>query len=152
MLAAGLETAALGDRKTKIFIRINRRVVDAHLVMEVRPGGTATEADITDRIATMDVLTGRDGKAGKMAVARCDAVAVIDDDELSVSAHEIRKGDYAIRRSHDRVAVVAANIHPAVKRALTVERVDALAEAGRYLAIHWPKVGKRNSRETSRRW
>ena len=132
----------MGDGDPKIFIRIDRSVVDANFVVQVGSGGASAETDITDGVTAMDVLARRDRETRKMAVAGGDAVAVIHHDQLPVPAHEIRKGDDAIRRSDDRVTVVAANVHPAVKRAFPVERVDALPEAGGDLAINGPKIGK----------
>src|ERR1700733_1052446 len=139
-LAAGLKTAALGDDKTKILIRINRRVVNANFVVEVWSCRSSAEADITDGIAPMDVLTGGDGEAGKMAVTGGDSVAVIDHEGLAVSAHEIGERDTAIGRGDDRVAIIAADIYAAVKCPLTVERIDALTKASRNLAFNRPKI------------
>ena len=142
-LAAGLETAALGEGKTKIFIRIDRRVVNANLVVEVRSCRPSAEADITDGIAPMHVLTGGDGEAGKMAVTGGDSVAVIDHEGLTVPAHEIGERNDAIGGGDDRVAVIAADIYAAVKCPLAVERIDALTEASRNLAFNRPEIRSR---------
>ncbi len=115
VLASGLEAAAVRDRHTQILIRIDWSVVDANFIVEVWPGGSAAQADIADGIATMDLLPRSDREAGKVAVARRDAVAMVHHDELAVSALEIGEGNYAIRRCDHRVALGAADSHPAVK-------------------------------------
>ena len=133
----------MGDGHAKVFIGIDRSVVDADFVVEVRAGGAAAEADIADGVAAMHVLAGGDGEAGKMAVARRDAVSVIHHDGLAVSAHEIGEGDYAVGGRDDWMAIVAADIYAAVKCAFTVEGIDALAEAASNLAFDRPEIGKR---------
>ena len=140
-LAAGLEAAAVGDRDAEVFVGIDRSVVDANFVVEVRSGGASAEANVADGVAAMNLLAGCDRETGKVAVAGGDAVAMIHHDELAVSAEEVRESDYAIGGRDDRVAVGAADIHAAVKRALAVERIDALPKAGGDLAIDRPKVG-----------
>src|ERR1700730_16733098 len=67
---------------------------------------------------------------------------MIDHDGLAVSAEEVGESDHAIGGRDDRVAVGAADIHTAVKRAFSVKWVDALTEAAGDLAFHRPEVGR----------
>ncbi len=130
----------MGDSHAEILVGIDRSVVDADFVVKMGTGGASAGADIGDGVATVNMLSGCDCEAGKVAVAGGDAVAVIHHDGLAVSALEICEGDHAIGGRDDRVAIRAADIHPAVKRAFTVEWVNALAEAGRDLAFDRPQV------------
>src|SRR5437870_4711971 len=59
----------------------------------------------------------------------------------AVAAKEVSEGDHSIRRSDHRSSEGCRNIHPAVKRAFPVERVDALDERARNGAFHGPEVG-----------
>src|SRR5271155_5418087 len=91
----------------------------------------------------MDVLAGRYREAGKGAVAGGDAVAVVDHDGLAVSAHKISESDYAVGGCDHWMAVIAADIHAAMKCAFSVERIDAFPETSRHLAFNRPQVGRR---------
>ena len=75
------------------------------------------------------MLPGRDREARHMPEQRRDTVAMIDHDRAAVSAPEVREFDDTIRRRDDRLAVVAADVHSPVERALTVERIAAFAES-----------------------
>ena len=133
----------MGDRDAKVFIRIDRSIVDADFVVKMRAGGASAETDITDRVAAMNMLPRRDREAGEMAVASRDAVAMIHHDGLTVSAKEVGESDYAIGGGDDGMTVGAANIHAAVKRAFSVEGIDPLPKAAGDLAIDRPQVGRR---------
>src|SRR3984885_560410 len=142
VLAASLEAATLRDSHTQVLVRIHGRVIDADFVVQVRSGGAPAGADVADGVATMNLLPGGDRKAGKVAVAGGDPVAVIQHDGLAISAKEVGEDDYAVGRSNHCVAVRAANINPAMKCALSVERIDALSEASCDLAFNRPEVGR----------
>src|SRR5580658_10337407 len=131
----------MSNGHAEILVGIDRGVVDADFVMKVGTSGASTGANVADRVATMNLLSGCDCEAGKVAVACGDAVAMIYHDRLAVSAQEVREGDHAIGGRDHRLAVGAANIHATVKCAFSVERVNALSEAGRDLAFNRPKVG-----------
>src|SRR5579864_4084932 len=132
-LAAGRETAGVSDRNAQVLVRIDRCVVDADLVMQVRPCGAAAEANVSDHIATIDVLARPDCVARQVTVAGADPVAMIDHDGLAISTHEVAERDHAVRGSNNLVTQVAADVNTAVEGALNIERVDALAKAASHL-------------------
>src|SRR5581483_3153769 len=76
-----------------------------------------------------------------MAVASADAIAMVDHDRLAIAAHGFCQGDNAIGRGDDSCAVVAADIHSAMERAFSVERIDALTEASGDLSLDRPEIG-----------
>src|SRR4029077_2289427 len=125
-LAAGLESTAVGDGHAEIFVGIDRGVVDANFIVEMGAGGASAQANVANGVAAMNLLSGSDGKAGEVAVAGRDAMAMVHRDQFAVSALEIREGDYTVGRCDHRVAVSTANIHAAVKCAFSIERIDAL--------------------------
>src|SRR5207247_115841 len=59
--------------------------VDAHLVVDVRPGGTARDADGADRLTTTHALALAHVERGEVPVERIELAAVIDDDEAAVA-------------------------------------------------------------------
>src|SRR5439155_455907 len=69
----------------EVAARVDRRAVDAHLVVKVRPGGTARRADGADRLAAMHLLALAHVERGEMAVERVEPTAVIDDHEAAVA-------------------------------------------------------------------
>src|ERR1700733_419708 len=109
----------------------------------MRAGGAPAQADITDSVAAMHVLPGCNRKAGEVAVASRDAVAMIHHDGLTVSAKKIGEGYDAICGRDDGMTIGAANIHATVKSAFSIEGINPLPEAARDLAVDWPQVGGR---------
>ena len=65
---------------------INGLINDPHLIMEVRPGGATRRANAAEHCAGVDSLTFTHGDGGEVAIARRDAVAVVDLDHLAVAA------------------------------------------------------------------
>ena len=116
------------DVDAQILIRIHRGVVDADFVVKMRTGTAAAEADIADHVAAADVLAGGNREARKVSEARNDAVAVLKNDRSTVPAHEISEIDYAIRGCDDWLAHRGRDIDPGMKRAFTIEWIDAFAE------------------------
>jgi hypothetical protein len=111
--------------------------------VEVRSGRTPAGPDIADHIAAVDMLSTAHRKAGKVAVAGADPVAVVNHDRFTIAAQIVGKRHNPVGWRHDRMSVIAADIHAAVERAFPVERINPLAEAARNLTFHWPKVGSR---------
>ena len=88
------------------------------------------------------MLAQRHCEAGKVAVAGRDAMSVIQHESLAVSAHEVSERDHAIRRRDDGMTVGTADINAAMKCALSIERINALAEAAGDGAFHRPQIGR----------
>ena len=137
-LTAGREPAGMGECHAEVFVRINWSVVDADFVVKVRPGGASAFPDVPDHVAAMHVLASSDAKSGKVTVAGADPVSVVDHDGLAVSAHVVGKGHNAVSWGDDGMAEIAADIDTAVECSLTVEWIDALAEAASHLAFNRP--------------
>ena len=120
--------AELSHGGAEIFVGIDRNALDADLVVQMRRGDAARAADVSDDLATMNVLAGSDGESGEMAVSGGDAMAVIEADEVSVTVHKLSEADYAVGSGVDRGAVGNGNINAAMERAFTVEGIDPLTE------------------------
>src|SRR5699024_5002457 len=86
--------------------RILGLVVDTVFVMQMRPGRQSGRADIADDIALLhlsaDGLPGR--KAGHVAVAGCDASAMVEFHQVAVATLATAMGNRAVTRSVDRGA------------------------------------------------
>src|SRR5919198_5505237 len=79
----------VGQRDTRslrqVAARIDGRAVDAHLVVEVRAGGTARGADGADRLPATHALALAHVERGEMSVERVELAAVVDDDQGAVA-------------------------------------------------------------------
>src|ERR1700677_3284018 len=125
----------------------NGDVVDADFVVEMGAGGASALPNVADGIATVDVLSGGDSEAGKMAVAGGDAVAVVEHDGAPVAAEEVSEGDGAVGGGNYGRTYVGGDIDPGVEGAFSVEGIDALAERAGDLAFDGPEIGSRISAE-----
>ena len=95
----------------QILVRIDRCVVDADFVVQVRPSATAGIADVADGIAAMNVLTGEYRDALHVPVAGANAMAVIEDDGASVPAHDVGKNYNGVCRCDDLLSDRRPNIN-----------------------------------------
>src|SRR5947209_2690090 len=66
--------------------RTDGHIADAHLVVKVRPRRASGRADLTQLLAALQLLSDRDFDFRQVAVARRQAVAVVNDDHLPVAA------------------------------------------------------------------
>jgi len=62
-LAAGGKSAGVRDVQAEVLVRIDGRVVDADFIVEMRASRSSARADITNDVATMNVLAGGRGEA-----------------------------------------------------------------------------------------
>ena len=127
------------DRHAEILVGVHWRVVDADFVVKVWTRRTSAQSDISNRIAPADVLPGDYSEVRKVAITRADAVSVIDHHRATVAAHEISEGDCPIGRSHDWLPNTGRNIDAAMKRAFTVEWIDALAKGSGHDSLDRPQ-------------
>ncbi len=126
----------------QILGRIDRGVVNADLVVQVRAGAVPRRADIAKDVSAANVLSLGDREPGKMSVKGLDAVAVVDDDFASVPGAHAGLHDGAIRRCAHRVALVGGDVDPGVERAFPIKGVQAGAEGTGYDPLHRPKRGR----------
>ena len=75
-----------GCCSSKVADRIDRRAVDTDFVMAMRAGRVAGAAHVGDDLAAADVLAWHDDDLHGVAVARHDAVSVVDVDHVAVAA------------------------------------------------------------------
>src|SRR5271154_6062348 len=85
-LAAGGESAYVGDRQAQVFVGVDWSVVNADFVVKVRTSAASAFTHEGDGIAAVHVLTGNDGEACQVTIAGADAVTVVDHDGSSVAA------------------------------------------------------------------
>src|SRR5216684_115790 len=143
LLASRRKPAHVRVGHAQIFVRVDRNVVDTNFVVEVGAGAASAVPDVADGVATVYVLPGKDCKAGQMSVASRDSMAVVQGYGASVAAQEIGKLYYALCRSHHRLAVRRADVHPGVERAFAVKWINALAKRSRDRAFNRPHIRRR---------
>src|SRR5579862_9468270 len=101
-------------------VRVHRRVVNAHFIMQVRPGAAAGESHVADDLALMHRLSIGDGKAGEVSVARGDPAAVLDLNHAAVAVVEVSIADGAVGRRQHRLAEAGGDVDAGVEGALTI--------------------------------
>src|SRR5438874_7176057 len=94
----------------EVAARVDRRAVDAHLVVKVRPGGAARRADGADRLAAMHLLALAHVERGEMAVERVEPTAVIDDHEAAVARVAPGEDHLAVAGRRHRKAVLRRDV------------------------------------------
>ena len=78
--------------------------------MEVVAVAVPGAADVADHLALGDLGAVTDRKTRLVAVGRCDAAAVVDDDQVAVAALPAGRDDRARRGRVDRRAVPDADV------------------------------------------
>src|SRR5208337_3579304 len=89
----------------------------------------------------MNVLSGGDGEARKMAESGRNSVSVVDHDGASVTAQVIGEGHDSVGGCDHGGADSGGNIDTGVEGAFSIKRIDALAKGTGYLAFDRPQVG-----------
>src|SRR5207248_3250176 len=126
----------------QVLVRVHRDIVDTDLIVKMRTGAASAEADVANNVAAVNLLPGDDGVTGQMAVKGGQPVPMFQDDGAPVTVHEVGVGDLAVRGSNNWLAILGADIHAAMERALTVKGIDAFAKRRRYPAHYRPQRGR----------
>ena len=108
--------------------RILRHTEHAHLEMQMRPGRAAGRPDRADSLAPLDQHAGFDLHDGQVGIARGQAVAVIDIDQIAVFRMIGGREHHAIGRDDDRRAGFGGEIEALVHGAHTGDRIGTVAE------------------------
>ena len=103
--------------------------------MEVRAGGTPGRTHQRDQLAAVNARAVGDQDLGQVAIARRDALAVIDLDQIAVAAAAVGMGDDAVGGGIDRGADGTGNVDAGMHRRGAAERVGADAEVAGELQI-----------------
>src|SRR3954452_14263340 len=117
------------ERVEDVRERVDRRVVQAHLVVQVRAGGAAGGTDVADDVAALHVLSRLARVGRKMAVTRREAVAVREIDHVAVAVGPFGLDHDAIGGSADGLSDRGRNVDRVVRARLAGEWIGAPAEA-----------------------
>src|SRR3546814_1100715 len=99
--------------------------------MQVAAGRAAGRAHLGDLLPRGDARADRGVEAGQVGVARHDALAVVDLDDIAVTRAAADERHAARRRGEDRGAERPGEIEPGVHRARAGEGIVAIAVARR---------------------
>ena len=83
--AIGRRGRVSGRSGFHIMPRIDRGVVHAHFIMNVRSGGATANPSVADDFTALDAGSGDDGVRGEMRIPGSDAKAVIDDNHTTIT-------------------------------------------------------------------
>src|SRR5262245_49416638 len=122
--------AAEPDGGAQEFLRVDRVAVDAGLVVQMRAGGAPGRADLADDLADAHVLALADVDGGELAVARRQAVAVIDFHHFAVAAAPAGEHDFSGGRDASRLARAGAAVDSGNRGGAAAARSHPDAEAG----------------------
>src|SRR5918999_5181039 len=95
----------------EIWKRIDGAPVDTSLEVEVGARGVAGAADRRDLLAARDALPRADRERGQVSVEGRDTSAVVDRDDVAVSAHRADVHDSARIRGNHRRARAGRDVH-----------------------------------------
>jgi hypothetical protein len=140
-LRSGLAVALFSDLchgGAEIFVGIDGDRLDTDFVVQVRRSDASGGANISDNLATTNVLAGGDGESREVAISSGYAVSVIDVNETPITAHEFGETDYPVRGSVNRGAVGHGNINAAVESAFSIEGIDPFTEGACEAALYRP--------------
>src|SRR5579872_3536276 len=119
---------------------IDRGIVDADFVVDVRAGGASGDADVADDLAFIDVLASRHDEAGHVSRERLEAVSVIDHDSVAVSIFRLRGMNDAITSRMNRRSGGSGNIDSGMEFAfIAIEWISAFTERSSNASQHWPQ-------------
>ena len=90
---------------SKVFVGIDWGIVDANFVMQMGSSAAAAQADVSNGIATMNILPNGDREVGQVSVAGGDSVAMIQRNRPSVAAQEIREQHHAVGGSDNWLSI-----------------------------------------------
>ena len=91
MRLTGGNSSRIDGRAAQEFVRIHRRVVDAHFVVQVRSGAASAESDVADDLSPTHRLPVGNRESGQVTIAGGNAVAVVDLDHAAVTVVEVRR-------------------------------------------------------------
>src|SRR5690242_9164255 len=84
-ILSGLKSAQFLAGAQKL-LRVDRGVIDARLVVEMRPGRASGRSDQADHLACGDVFAGLHQNFRQMPIAGRNAVEMVDLDHVSITA------------------------------------------------------------------
>ncbi|PAV93290.1 hypothetical protein WR25_26979 [Diploscapter pachys] len=153
--------------------RVHRMAVDTDFIMQVRAGRTAGRPHQCDQLAARHARAIGDEDLRQMAIAGRDALAVVDLDQIAVTALAAGVIDDAVGGGIDRRADRTGDVDARMHRRGAAERVGADAEVAACRASsssgtacgtahrpsgppalprHWPPASGRPSPWRSRGW
>ena len=115
-------------QSARIVERVLAHAVDRDFPVQMRAGGVAGRADITDRLPLGNLLADRHRDGAHMAVERGDAVAMVDDDAVAVTGHGAGRNDRTAVGCDDGRAIARADVHTGVVFLRLIDRVVAPTE------------------------
>jgi hypothetical protein len=116
--------------RREITIRIDRCLVDAHLVVQMRGRHAARVAHRSYAFALADFLAGNHVEVRKVCVISLEAVAMIHNDQPAVAAIAVGEDYDSIRGGSRRRAESGGNVDARVVSSLTRKGIRARQTAG----------------------
>src|ERR1700739_948517 len=90
---------------------IDPRVVHRHFIVNVRTGGAAADAAVTDDLAALDARTGNGRERGKMRVPGSDPEPVVNHYHASIAGVIFCADHYSVGSHMNRRAIICCNVH-----------------------------------------
>src|SRR5262249_15729532 len=128
----------------QIRLRIDRLIINAHFVMQVRSCRSTCRTNQTNRLTLSDALAYCDIDLGKVSVASRKAIAVIDIDNLTVTTLPSRDGYAAAASKLDGRPVHCIDVLTfMIFKTTATERIPPSTNAAFELAENRPDCGSR---------
>src|SRR5260370_22641998 len=108
---------------------IDRRVVHAHFVVDMRAGGAAADTGVADNLAALCTRARNRRERRQVCIPGGDTKSVIDYHQAAVPCMVFRDGNDSVSSSVNGSAVIRSDVYAGMKRALTAEWIQAFAKA-----------------------
>src|SRR5882724_3369737 len=146
------KTSVAGGGGLHVAPGIDRSVVHAHFVVDVRTSGAAADAAIADNLSAFNARARNRGKRRHVRIPGGDTEAVIDYNQAAVTGVVFDDGNDAVGGGVNRCAVVGSNVNAGVERTFTAEGIEPFAEAVRDMTKHRPNRGRIGRIGKAERW
>src|SRR5882762_129489 len=118
---------------------IHRLIVDANLVVKMRPSRSSGRAHPPNKLTTLDPLALSNIDMRKVAVTSCQTTPMIDDDQLAVTILPTNKGNSAAGTGDYRITRGRVDVLSRMKFVRTAtKRISPSAKSAFQLANHRP--------------
>src|SRR6267378_4261262 len=124
----GIERLVAGGSGLHVAPGIDRRIVHADFVVNVRAGRAAADTRVADHLSALHARSGNGSESRKVRVPGRDAKPVVYDNQAAITGVVFTDGYDSVGSRVNWRAVIGSHIHPRVKCTLTAERVQTLTK------------------------
>ena len=116
---------AQSDARAQKFLRVDGVAVDPGFIMQMRPGGAAGRSNGADQLTDLHDVADLDVDLGEVAVARRQAIAMVDFNHAAIAASPSRRHHLAVRGDAHGIARRGTEVEAGMHRGAAEEGIVA---------------------------